>query len=313
MLRTRIAAVVGVALICFGAFLLPLSAQGDEGTTCARNSEWAGSCDISVTAPGSPGGSQGSSDGRSGSGGAAPAGSSGSGSGGSDTCQARSGKPVPCSTDKGSWYAAKECYAKSAAPEASDPLAAPAGSSLYTCSPLLGGVPFEIVLPNGTPGLPPPPPDPAVLAARAVEQMQLRAVRIGIVPEPGANSVGLVGMPTWMWVADPGASTTGPITRSVTERGFTVTATGTLSRIKWSMGDGHSVTCRGAGTPYRDAFGKQSSPTCGYSYRHQGRYTVSATSYWVVEWEGIGQNGEIPLNFVQNVAITVGEAQVIVR
>lgn len=143
--------------------------------------------------------------------------------------------------------------------------------------------------------------------------MGLHAIEIGIVPKPGRNSVGLVGMPTWMWVADPGPSTTGPITRTVAKAGYTVTATGTVRRIVWKMGDGHSVVCEGEGTPYADAYGKQSSPTCGHTYTKQGKYAVTATSYWEVAWGGIGQNGVIPINFTQQAQINVGEAQVIVR
>lgn len=142
--------------------------------------------------------------------------------------------------------------------------------------------------------------------------MGLHAIEIGIVPEPGTNSVGLVGMPTWMWVADPGPSTTGPISRSVTVRGFTVTATAKVKRIVWKMGDGTSVSC-GRGTPYTDAFGAQESPTCGHVYTKQGRYTVSATSFWEVEWSGIGEAGTITIDLSESESITVGEAQVIVR
>lgn len=172
-----------------------------------------------------------------------------------------------------------------------------------------GGI--NIVVPAGA-AAPPPPPDPAVLARQAIAQMGLHAIEIGIVPEPRAGSVGIIGLPTWMWVADPGPSTTGPITRSVTERGFTVTATAKASRVVWRMGDGATVSCLGRGTPYKDSYGRQSSPDCGHTYTRSGRYTVQATSYWTVEWEGIGQTGEIPLDFTADTAITMGESQVIV-
>ena len=42
-------------------------------------------------------------------------------------------------------------------------------------------------------------------------------------------------------------------------------------------------------------------------------YTVRATSYWVVEWAGIGQAGTIPLDFTSRAVITMGEAQVLIR
>lgn len=184
--------------------------------------------------------------------------------------------------------------------------------SLYTCRGPGSPVPIDLALPNAGLGAP-PPPDPAVLAQQALAQMGLHAIEIGIVPKPGSNSVGLVGMPTWMWVADPGESTTGPITRTASKAGYTVSATASVRKIVWHMDDGHSVVCEGEGTPYEDAYGKRSSPTCGHTYSKQGRYVVSATSYWQVVWGGIGQTGVINLDFTADAAINVGEAQVIVR
>ena len=93
--------------------------------------------------------------------------------------------------------------------------------------------------------------------------------------------------------------------------GFAVTATGRVDRLVWSMGDGSTVVCRTPGTPYADGFGKRSSPDCGHRYVRQGVYTVRATSYWVVAWSGIGQSGEIPLQFTRSAVVTMGEAQVL--
>ena len=56
--------------------------------------------------------------------------------------------------------------------------------------------------------------------------MNLRPISIGIVPEDRPGSVGLVGMPVWLWAASPGpAQSWGPITRSASAGGVTVTAT----------------------------------------------------------------------------------------
>jgi hypothetical protein len=78
-----------------------------------------------------------------------------------------------------------------------------------------------------------------------------------------------------------------------------------------SDGDGATVTCSGPGTPYADSYGKKSSPTCGHTYTRQGTYTVRATSYWTVRWNGLGQSGTIPLDFADTTNITMGEAQVL--
>ena len=61
----------------------------------------------------------------------------------------------------------------------------------------------------------------------AIENMHLRAIDIGIAPEPGPDSIGLVGMPVWMWAANPDEHTVGPITESASAGGITVTATAT--------------------------------------------------------------------------------------
>ena len=42
-------------------------------------------------------------------------------------------------------------------------------------------------------------PDPLVLAQQAIRTMALKAVRIGIVPEPHPGRIGVIGLPTWMW------------------------------------------------------------------------------------------------------------------
>ncbi|MGI5190007.1 hypothetical protein ACQEVI_17840 [Promicromonospora sp. CA-289599] len=144
--------------------------------------------------------------------------------------------------------------------------------------------------------------------------MSLSAIEIGIVPENEPGRVGLVGMPVWLWVEDPGESTTGPITRSASAGGYTMTATARLDRIVWDMGDGTTVTCVSPGTPYEDRFGVADSPDCGHRYQKQGDpYTVTATSFWTVQWEGVGQTGTIPLDFTRSTQIVVGEAQVITQ
>jgi hypothetical protein len=176
-----------------------------------------------------------------------------------------------------------------------------------------------LTLPTAVPGAPaaPPPPNPAVVAQVAITNMNLKPVTIGIVPENTPGKIGVVGAPTWMWVVDPGESTTGPMTRSATVGGVTVQAVATLDRIVWDMGDGNRVTCNGPGTPYYDAAGLRSSPDCGYTYtqasdRKPGlAYTVTATSYWTVNWQGGGGAGVIPQILGNQTQIQVGELQVI--
>ena len=165
----------------------------------------------------------------------------------------------------------------------------------------------------GPPPAAPPPPDPRVLARQAMNAMQLKAVNIGIVPEPRPGSIGIIGLPTWMWVQGAAENTWGPITRTASAGGFTVRATAKVKKVVWDMGDGTQVVCFTKGTPYADSYGRQSSPDCGHTYTRQGSYAVTATSYWSVTWAGVGESGVIPLDLSRTTNITMGESQVINR
>ena len=163
-------------------------------------------------------------------------------------------------------------------------------------------------------------PTPEEVAQQAIASMKLRAIDIGITPRPGPDSVGLVGMPTWLWVANRDGTTFGPQTMSASAGGITVTATARVEKIVWSMGDGTSVTCTTAGTPYEPRFQRHESPDCGHTYTRTssrlpgGVFPVSASSYWVVNWAGAGQSGTIRLApLTQTTEIRVGELQVLVQ
>jgi hypothetical protein len=228
-----------------------------------------------------------------------------------------SGKEVPCKDGDSWWSNDRDCYVSLADPQPprSDPQwEGHRTGAIYECySPALVGSRMYTFWSATSPAGPAAPPDPRVLALQAIATMRLRAIGIGIVPEAQAGSIGIVGLPTWMWVANPGQHTWGPITRSASSAGYGVTATAKVQRVVWAMGDGNTVTCTRRGTPYADSFGKRASPDCGHTYTRQGTYTVRATSYWLVTWAGIGQSGTIPLDFTRTAVITMGEAQVLIR
>ena len=226
----------------------------------------------------------------------------------------RDGVEIPCTSAQGAWVASLGCYVALAKPQPpyEDPVwEGRTEGAIFTClvaGSVAFGMPVYVWLPTAT-----PPPDPRVLAVQATKSMNLTSVTIGIVPEASANSVGIIGLPVWLWVANPGPSVTGPITRSASAGGYTVTATARLERIAYNMGDGTTVVCRGPGTPYQDSYGRSPSPTCGHTYSRQGTYTVTATSFWVVTWSGIGQTGTLNRNFASSVQIREAEVQVINR
>jgi hypothetical protein len=89
-----------------------------------------------------------------------------------------------------------------------------------------------------------------------------------------------------------------------------------VDRIDWDLGDGNSVTCQTPGTPWTPSHGLEPSPDCGHTYLREsgalpgGAFRVTATSYWVVEWEGAGQTGTRTLaGLVAAPEVTNGEAQ----
>lgn len=168
-----------------------------------------------------------------------------------------------------------------------------------------------VVVPLGQP--PVPQVDPQVLAQRAVDSMTLLGPDIA---SPRAAGKYIVGVPMWMWVnKDP--TTYGPNTASATAGGVTVTATANVTKIVWKMGDGSMVTCNGPGTPYQSSEGMAQSPTCGHAYSKTsagsqgGKYQVTATSTWTIDWQGGGAAGQLTEIRQTNVQVAIGEVQVV--
>ena len=245
-------------------------------------------------------------------------GSNDPGTGGSSTCT-YAGNEIPCTGPGGSvWSSKYKCWIGERGP---DDLVPPEGQTKedgwwHVCYFPPPGSSWEYMwIETGEVGI-----DPVVLAQRAIASMDLDPIKIGIVPESGANRAGLVGLPVWMWVDSPTDDTFGPITASASQGPVSVSATASVSSIVWDMGDGTRVTCTGKGTPYADHYGKQPSPTCGYRYAEMssdqpdGAYQVTATSHWVVEWTGGGQSGTIEFDLTTDpLPIRIGEAQVLTQ
>ncbi|MEV0254713.1 ATP/GTP-binding protein [Streptomyces sp. NPDC050732] len=157
--------------------------------------------------------------------------------------------------------------------------------------------------------------DPRVLARQAVDSMLLTGPDIA---SPRAAGKYTVGVPMWMWV-EPSPTTFGPNTASASLAGVTVSATAKVSSIRWSMGDGKTVICHGAGTKYRVSYGMTKSPDCGHLYRAGskdragGRFKGTATATWAVEWHvtGGGEQGEFTEVRDSDFTVAVGEMRVL--
>jgi len=227
---------------------------------------------------------------------------------------------TPCSDGKGGyWSNARQCYWSLDDPQNPVPPGGDPAGAWYSCTPHPECGTGQLDRPCYGVGqfLPNPPPGidrltPGQAAARLIRTFQLQGVNIGFAPDPNTpGSVGYVGIPVWMWVNDPTPLTYGPYSQTATLGGQTITATATVRSILWNMGDGSTVACANPGTPYQVSFGLTDSPNCGHRYSNvsNGRYTVTATSQWTVDWTGGGQSGSVPLTATSNTSVEIRELQ----
>jgi hypothetical protein len=165
--------------------------------------------------------------------------------------------------------------------------------------------------------------DPREAARQVLLSLGIDAINIGLSPrlKGGANGHAYVGVPVWMWAANPSGQTVGPISAHNGNYGVLVTGEARLTDVTWNMGDGHTVHCKGsnaAGKAYQVSYGVTASPMCGYRYMKMssdsknGRYSISATSHWEFTWQAGGMQGMIPLDVTNNTTLPVGEIQVVV-
>ena len=177
-----------------------------------------------------------------------------------------------------------------------------------TCARYFPGLPTP---PSDEPTVPAGAPEPVVLARVAVERMDLHAPDIGLWPdslEKLPTGHNYVGWHNWMWIKDPGPATWGPITKTVTEAGYAITATAAVTKVTWEMGNGDTKVCdKGMEhLPWQEE--DKPSPTCGYVYHQRGDYTITATAHWVIVWNGLGQQGTIEMDLSSQVHTSVIEA-----
>lgn len=168
-----------------------------------------------------------------------------------------------------------------------------------------------------TPGAAPAPQMSSGQAgAIAVARLQIPLNPPKVGPDPKVNKwkMAAVGYPLWVWADGP--THVGPVSDSVA--GLSVSLDAQLTKTVFRMGDGHTVTCRNGGTPYKKGTKAAApSPDCGYRYEKpslpEGDYTVTAIGYWDVTWTVNGTSGVITVPRAASAPLPVGEVQVLVR
>lgn len=294
--RQRLLLIICVAICLSGTlFLTPASAC--EGGVTVEATDRFGQVVQTIRCPSGAGG-QGQSAGVA-------------AGGESRTCNSPTGAVIPCSSELGSWNGERGCYSRVSPDQNAIPIDPALAEEwvLMQCTRLSGLETYFLSQRDE-----PSPPDPRALAQTAISRMGLAAIRIGSFPhtvDRSPMSLGVVGRNVWMWVDGATASTFGPITQSVTERGFTVTATAEVVEVVWDMGNGDSVSC-GEGTPYPASTDDDpASPDCGYVYTTDGHYLITATTHWAINWAGIGQAGTIPMQLTTSETLSIAEIQVV--
>lgn len=234
-----------------------------------------------------------------------------------DTCLYK-GREVDCKSDLGTWSNERECWVKRAdvQPPKTDPVwEGHDDGAIYWCTPPHAALPlgdaYRFWGPSGTPLV-----DPIDLAEQAIQRMRLKVPRLGTTPlNPEAPTV--VGVPTWLWLADQDPQSYGPITRTATAGATTVTATAHVTSVTWDLGDGTTIICASPGTPWTPAHGTGPSPNCGHTYQRPSldqpdrTYDLTATTHWQVDWHGAGQTGQITFALTGSRELEVTEIQVL--
>lgn len=313
MLTRKLTALLAltVLLLTIGVAYGPTPASADPGKC-----DGYGNCSV------------GDGDGGGGGGGGGGGDDDGNAGGSSSSTCVYNGKDIPCANGDGRWSYKRQCYVKEtgdiAKPDNWDDMtpeekakwqAKNNGLKEYSCTKPGGGTTTFNEDPDEVINSSYPPVNPEDLAREALAKLKLSPIDVGIAPKTSdvPEDQGIVGMPIWLWASNPADNTTGPAEASASDQGITVRLKAKVGSYKWSMGDGKAVRCNGKGTPWKKGMTGDSPSGCGYNYMKSGKYEVTATTTWKVEWEGGGMRGTITLPLTSDPeTMHVTEAQTVV-
>ncbi|BFV56025.1 ATP/GTP-binding protein [Kitasatospora sp. CMC57] len=145
-----------------------------------------------------------------------------------------------------------------------------------------------------------PPPSDNVVTLRREALANLHLAPPAMHAAPTGDAV--VGAPLWLWY-DRSPASVGPLSATAKGNVISVTATAQVRQVSWDMDDGHTVSCDGAGTPYRADLGRTESPDCRYVYRSSsahradGKLYLVATAIWRVTATRSDNNTSISFDY----------------
>ena len=150
----------------------------------------------------------------------------------------------------------------------------------------------------------------------AVARLHLEPLTPVIGPPPDLNRWEMVAVGYPLWLSGAGNADPGPVSDAVFN--LLVRLDAHVMHTDFVMGDGHVVTCSGAGLAWTRAVEPgQKSPACGYQYATpslpQGDYTVTIRTHWDIDWTINNQRGVIRMVQASSTQLPVGELQVLVR
>lgn len=159
----------------------------------------------------------------------------------------------------------------------------------------------------------PPQIAPQQAAQTAIARLQFTAAGPGAGPTSADNGLPFdapVGYPVWLW-ADGGTTTNRAVSDAVA--GMAVRITIHFDHLAWDAGDGSGTFTCGTGTEWVKGAAEPAanSPTCGHVYQDMGRYTITATTHWTINWAAGGQTGTQPMAIAESRPFSVGELQTV--
>lgn len=203
---------------------------------------------------------------------------------GATTCHWADGTPVDCVTEWGVWDSTHQCWIHPVNVPQTDPVwDGHTDGSTWMCALITDGVDPVVmfwVAPGAEPGL----PDPGQLAQHAMGRLPLQTAVVHTAPQDPSRT--FVGVENWLWVPE---SQWGPLTKTVTAGGTSVTVTARPDRVLWDMGP-ETKTCYAPGREWQSGMTDSAMTSCGYTYEAtsqsapDGAFALSATIRYQVDW-----------------------------